>query len=377
MKARYFKILFRNVNDGIFHIFSLWDTYSNRKINVAYVSGASEAIPHIANEDIRFANDTCELDILAIASLDLYYLEQVVGMLDSRNIHCIVMPYISKTDRRILMDQIKFQESATELTLSDASMAFLKDPYYYAKSKGVEEFIYLSGNGPAYDGTEMMEGQYFKPVDLELEQQIEKEEGYYFPVYQAGYLILNRWVFSFGVYQGNEFPTLILYHGSLEDNTLRDDCVMVVKPFSLIEPCTGSLQGEEDLCNYQCTHRGDYDCMKRHNKNGTKEYQNGTLLLGNMVLPDNIDDLYQRYAYVKEKIRFISIPNCGARENWGYRVLGFGKEHNYHYFVGPANSLSDAETIRSITTLSPYIRYAMTNEYFGLCGTGFLKERTP
>ena len=162
---------------------------------------------------------------------------------------------------------------------------------------------------------------------------------------------MNRWVLSFGVYQGNGYPTIVMYHGSIEDDLVEEDCVMSVKPFSYIQSCKGRMKGECDLCSLACTHRSD------------------------LLLPGNVERLYHRFHYVKEKVRFLSVPNCGAKENWDYRVMGFGKENNYRYYACPVNTLSDADTFRTLGTISPYIRLSMLNEYYGLCGSGFLTNR--
>lgn len=379
MDARYFRMLFRNVNDGMFHIFSLWDTYQKRKVSVAYISGASETISHTVSEDTRFINDNYDIDMLVIASLNLYYVEKIVEMIDSRNIKCIIMPYNSPNKRRKWMEHLEGQAQTDkiQISMSQKSRRFLQDPYAYCINKGVEEFLYLLGNGSAYKGQDTIEGNYFKPVDVELDERIEVSEGRMIPVYQAGYKILSNWVFNFGVYEGNRFPTIVMYYGTIQDDPVKDDIVMNVKPVSGIKPCSSRMREDKDLCGLACAHRGDYDCIRKHKRKGAEVYENGVLLLGNMVVRGHVEELYQRFAYVKEKVRFVGIPNCGAKANWDYRIMGFGKEHNYRYFVGAYNSLTSPECIYDLGGSSPYIRYSMTDEYYGLCGSGFSKERLP
>lgn len=375
MKALYFRTLFRNMNDGIYHILSLWNEPQDYSASMVYLCGTDAYVPRTMSEDARFADETFPVDLLVIAHLNLPYLEYVIEMLELRRVRQIIMPYIDKKQRAELLRHLEEQEKSDKQTLTSKGRTFLRDPYRYALSKGVEEFRYLLGNGPAYEGQDHIPGGYFQPADKEIGAKIWEEEDGFVPVYKAGYLIMNRWVFSFGVYQGNGFPTIVMYHGSLEDDLKGEDCLMTVKPFSFLQACRGRMKGECDLCSLACTHRSDYDLLRGHNKKGLNEYENGTLLLGNMLIPGHVEELYNRYQYVKEKVRFVSIPNSGAKENWDYRVMGFGKENNYRYYVGPVNDLSDKNTFQSLSTISPYIRYCMTNEYYGLCGSGFLTDR--
>ena len=375
MKALYFRTLFRNMNDGIYHILSMWNEPQDYTASVVYLCGADASIPRTLGEDASFADETFPIDLLVISHLNLQYLEYVIEMLELRRVKQIIMPYMDKKQRASLLRHLEGQEQPDKLTLDSKGRTFLRDPYRYALSKGVEEFRYLMGNGPAYEGQDTIPGGYFQPLEKSADEKIWKEEDGFVPVYKAGYLIMNRWVLSFGVYQGNGYPTIVMYHGSIEDDLVEEDCVMSVKPFSYIQSCKGRMKGECDLCSLACTHRSDFDLLKGHSKKALTEYENGTLLLGNMLLPGNVERLYHRFHYVKEKVRFLSVPNCGAKENWDYRVMGFGKENNYRYYACPVNTLSDADTFRTLGTIRPYIRLSMLNEYYGLCGSGFLTNR--
>jgi len=107
-----------------------------------------------------------------------------------------------------------------------------------------------------------------------------------------------------------------------------------------------------------------------------KEYMTGTILLGNMKVPGQVEKIYSRFGKVKEKVRFVGVPNAAAEGYWDRRLLGLGKEYYKRYWVIPHSIVTQADALMDISVASPYNNIQIVNEYFGLCASGFLTNRS-
>jgi len=281
------------------------------------------------------------------------------------------MPYFNTEARNTILH--RYGETRT---VSKEVEEFWDSPYVYFKRKGVEEVYLVSGNGGNYGGEEVVPGDYFEIYSQQERKTMQEGEKESFPIYKAGYMVYDNWLFYFGAFEKGADSTLVLYHGSVGDNTVLEDCVLNVKNFSGMLDCSSQIHSKNSQCYMACTHKTDYDCLKRHNRKNMKQYINGTLLAGNMNMRDKVDMIYNRYFSVKEKIRFIGVPNGGSYEYWDKRMIGFGNQHYKSYWAVPSNKDTSAETIKEISMSSPYNNFVLLNEGYGLCISGYLKKRS-
>lgn len=371
MDAIYYKFLFENTNDGIYHIGTVWDTYEDFKLNFIYVCPSTEKVTKKDGLTPRFIADTYPLDYLIIANLSYDYLERVIGLIKNRQINTVIMPYFTPDQRK----EIIYSYAKQEKFVSDDMQIFFVDPYQYLINYGVENVYSFLGNGPMYEEEDIWDGVHFDPIDVRIQSQITRLEGYELPVYKAGYIKAGYWLLYFGNYGDGLDSTIVMYHGSIGEDTEQLDSFLCVRNFSKLHQCYSDITSKEYTCEIKCNFMNDHDNLRRHNRDEVKKYINGTFLLGNMKVLGNVEKLYHRFAVIKEHVRVLAVPNSGALGYWDRRLLGFGMEHYKTYWVGPNNKLTQAEMIKDIHIASPHNRYMLLDEYFGVCMSGFLKYK--
>jgi hypothetical protein len=364
--------MFENTSNGIYHTGVVWDAYQDLKINFLYICPSTEKVERKAGPDSRFIKDSYPLDYLIVGALNFEYLERIIQMLDSRIVRTVIMPYLTPEERK----EVILKYAREEKVVSDSVQLFLADPYQYMVESGVKKIYMIIGNGPEYDESEYLDQVNFEPIDNELQREIYKREGHKFTVYKAGYIIYGNWLLYFGNYGKGAETTIVMYHGSIDDNPDLVDSTLCVRNFSKLHECQSDITSSEFSCDIKCNYKNDYDCLRRHNRRGMKEYINGTFLLGNMRVLGNVELLYQRFGIIKEKVRMVAVPNSGCEGYWDRRLLGFGMEHYRRYWIGVHNQLTSAEMIKDIYVGSPHNRFMLVDDYFGVCMSGFFKYRS-
>ena len=60
----------------------------------------------------------------------------------------------------------------------------------------------LYGNGQMLprEQDNLLEGHYFERVDRRIQEMVTEMEGVFIPVYYAGYIVENQWLYYFGTY---------------------------------------------------------------------------------------------------------------------------------------------------------------------------------
>jgi hypothetical protein len=371
MEAKYFKFMFQNVTDGIYYTGCLWNTYNKRRANFLYMNSSNKNIKPVFEQDSRFDDMGLGLDFLVISNLNLAYMNHLLKILKSRRVKTVIMPYFSPSTRMEVL-----RRYYTMGPVNDDVEAFWENPYYYLQRTGVAKIYLLHGNGRPYKGGVEVPGEYFQECDYYDTEAVMEDEAFSYTIYKAGYLVSDEWVFCFGNYQKGIDSAIVMYHGTMADDTKADDCVLNAKNFSCMHDCNSDITDKNSQCHLRCTYKTDYDSLKRQNRDNVKEYINGSFLLGNVRLAEVMDQFYEQFGAIKEKIRFVGVPNCGEEECWNKRMLGFGNLHNKCYWAVANNKYTSAEVIKDITTSAPYNSFALLNDKYGLCISGYLKRRS-
>jgi hypothetical protein len=371
MEAKYFKFMFQNLTDGIYFTGCLWNTYNKHRANFLYINSSDKNIKPMFEQESRFDDTGLALNFLVLSNLNLAYINHVLDMFNKRSVRTVIMPYFSPSTRQEILKSY-YQMGMVSREVED----FWEHPYGYLQGVGVEKIYFLHGNDEPYNGGLAAPGEYFQECDYYEAEDIMEEEAFSYPIYKAGYLVADEWIFCFGNYHEGIESTIVMYHGTIADDTAMDDCVLNAKNFSCMQDCGSNITDKNSQCYLRCTYKTDYDYLRRHNRKNVKEYINGTLLLGNVKLDGMIGEFYKQFGAIKEKIRFIGVPNCGEEKYWNKRILGFGNLHNKCYWVISNNSYTSAEVIKDITTSSPYNSFALLNNKYGLCISGYMKKRS-
>lgn len=415
MQAKYYKMQFHNIRDGIFYTGSSWDEYNNKSFTFVYSSAFIKKSIELDKFNCNYKIEN-NIDLFVLGNMNIVHINQLLDIMDKFEIKTIVYPYLSPIQRLILSN-----EAVVDGESNARLQNLLKDPYRYFKRRGIECVFPLLGNSDGYPNHIKANEIYFEPLNDREMKYVEELEGYKKPVVKAGYIIANDWIFYFGNYEMNikayrEFTyrqlhcfkqfddcytnkidndsiklkqltaaahkefnlnkssTVVMYHGPANDNPAVEDCVLNVHTFQNHMSCSPVVNSENSICALRCASKNDIDVCKKHkNKEGT-DYILGTMLLGCVDLNAHLREIENRFRVYNKKIRFLTVPNSGSREHWNSRILELGATNHRKYWVCGTNHVADNEVIKDICLSSPYNRYITTSEDYGLCINGFLKH---
>ena len=317
MLARKFRILFHNVEQGMFCTGSLFDEETLTGFTYVYTGGAQEYIPELPASENAF-KDYGKVDLLILSDFNIAHIKRVIAIAKSTHIHVAVYPYMAPIQRQIIL-----QEAIAAGEDNEDLISFLKDPYHYFKSKKII-FVYpLLENGPKYEGCDDGNCHRFELVDDEYLEYATEMEGYFQPIVRAGYILENHWLMFMGCYgldlksirdflveykaeenlrisNGNEvnniqmerrmvlsylskfgrgsFGTVVLYSSPINGGPSVDDSMLMVKTMGNSRMCKPILTPESEMCSAYCMYKDDHDNCKHHNQINMSNHIQGTFL---------------------------------------------------------------------------------------------------
>lgn len=380
MDDRYFRYQYENTEDGIIQSGSIWDKAYGKKTNYLYLAGEYTKASKSNKQDeggIKIIVPESTLDIFVLGGYTRSYLQTLIDILQENKVKTVIMPYIAPMIR---FDMIScFEELGG---MSEKLKSFIGAPYSFLKKERVENVYLIYGNGEILSEKpeELKAGHYFERVDERIQNEITKMEGIYIPIYQAGYIVENRWLFYFGFYGTNYqigatrrlWVSITMFVGPIGVKSKETDCMFTTKAFTRSQRCSIQIPKQYDSCALRCLYRNDYDTIKKHMDANHENLRVGLLNLGNINLRVDLHAIITRYGIVLDQIRGISVPNCGNIEWWNKKVISFFTGMDLVYYICNISPNTDAEVIKDIVSTSSFNRFINVNEEFAYCFSGFL-----
>lgn len=384
MEARYFRYQYENTQDGILQSGCIWDRRIDKKTTYLYAAGEYASIPKIAKYPEKGWNtrpQEATLDIFILGAYTVPYICQLLEILEMQGVRTVVLPYIPPVIRMRVMAYVE-KNGKTVHKLQ----RFLGAPYSYLKEQGVENIYLLYGNGPVVprEKDNLPDGHYFERVDKRIQEMITEMEGVFIPVYYAGYIVENQWLYYFGIYgvemQMNtgvtlELDTITMFIGPLHIQSQEMECMLTTKAFTREQHCDIQIKDEYETCALKCLYRNDYDVIKKHMDSKHEVLRVGLLNLGNVKLNTTLKSVVARYGSVVDEVRGISVPNGGKQEFWNEKLLSVFTGMDLEYYICACDKNTDNKVLRDIATSSAYNRFINVNEEFAYCFSGYLVEK--
>ena len=384
MEARYFRYQYENTQDGILQSGCIWDRRVDKKTTYLYAAGEYAGIPRIArDQEKKWGRKEPEtiLDIFVLGAYTVPYICRLLEILQEQGVRTVVLPYIPPMIRLSMMTYIE-KNGKTDRELQ----RFLGAPYYYLKEQGVENIYLLYGNGPMLPREQdaLLEGHYFERVDRRIQEMVTEMEGVFIPVYYAGYIVENQWLYYFGTYgvemQMNtgvklELDTITMFTGPQYARNREMECMLTTKVFTREQHCNIQIKEEYETCALKCLYRNDYDMLKKHMDSKHEMLRVGLLNLGNVNLNTSLKNVIARYGSVVEQVRGISVPNSGKEAFWNEKLLSVFTGTDLEYYICACDKNTGDKVIRDIALSSAYNRFINVNEEFAYCFSGYLVEK--
>lgn len=384
MEARYFRYQYENTQDGILQSGCIWDRRVDKKTTYLYAAGEYAGIPRIArDQEKKWGRKEPEtiLDIFVLGAYTVPYICRLLEILQEQGVRTVVLPYIPPMIRLSMMTYIE-KNGKTDRELQ----RFLGAAYSYLKEQGVENIYLLYGNGPMLPREQdaLLEGHYFERVDRRIQEMVTEMEGVFIPVYYAGYIVENQWLYYFGTYgvemQMNtgvklELDTITMFTGPQYARNREMECMLTTKVFTREQHCNIQIKEEYETCALKCLYRNDYDMLKKHMDSKHEMLRVGLLNLGNVNLNTSLKNVIARYGSVVEQVRGISVPNSGKEAFWNEKLLSVFTGTDLEYYICACDKNTGDKVIRDIALSSAYNRFINVNEEFAYCFSGYLVEK--
>ncbi|GHU42348.1 hypothetical protein FACS1894111_06140 [Clostridia bacterium] len=377
-----------------------------------------------------FLPDSSPCHLLVLATFSTDSVQKLLFILQHREVKTLVLPYLP-LEKRLHLQEKELMNWQTKHNCQGESPAkqpdtnlatFLKTPYSYLKSLGVEQIYFLSGNGddltndynlaekkeihiscpPKRSNTKTAnlsnltqnssspkalpprgisstldtlsnnpkDGHFFEtiaPNDLEKIQTLESE---YIPVSKAGYLIENATLFYFGCYEAE----IVMAQVPLSADPRETDCLMAGKAFAMGTGCRTLIEEEKD-CMIRCLHRSDHDSYRRHKDNNRSFGCFGMLLLGNVNLKQHFPDISNRFSCLRGRIRTLTLPNGTDENTWNCKLLTWLSGEDTLCWIFSLELNTSKSVIADIVISSPRNQAVCLSPDFGYCFSGYFIKK--
>lgn len=422
MRTRYFRYLFENLDEGLFHSGCIYDKENGKSTNYIYMAG--NYCRNLKPKKVRNVESEKEtipevVDILIMGGYSIAYIKRLIYIVKNFEVKKVILPYFAPIQRLVLTEYIiERDEYAKEC------VHYLQDPYAFLREIGIENIYFLYNNdaGLYREPEELPEGCRFEPADAQTLHLVKEMEGYELPVVKAGYIIENKWLFYFGSYglelqvlseftkeyfrhaehvhhtlhgKTNDYmhqmqeliqeyirkfgsasaTSIAMFLGPLYGSPRENDSFMVEKEFSRRERCKAWLKQKHDnccTCVIRCMHDKDYDIMQHHKDIGRDEPRFGMLLLGNVNLKMFYSQVADRFQKLRTRVRGIAIPNCGNKEDWNVNILQMSSAQERIYWICTRHDTTAPIVVNDIVLYSSNNRFLCLDKEMGSCISGYI-----
>ncbi len=381
MKARMFRYLFENVDDGIVLSGGIRNTEKNQCTNFTYVCGMrNKKEGKESNTPLRYEQAAEVCHIFVLASYTAIYIESLLKMVRLNKVKTVVLPYLPP-QRRLSLLHWYVGEGIAAVELS----RFLECPYRYLKETEVENIYLVYGNGEVWHGAEhqLLPGPHFEPLDKEEQQMVQEMERHYVPVVKAGYLVENDWLFYFGHFghesnfydrsSGIISSSLAMFQGPLYTDNRKTDSIMTGKIFTGEKSCNPYFGNPEiKNCFYQCLYEEDHADFRKHKRKECDAGCFGTLAIGNINMGRFLPEVRNRFFDLWRQVRAMTLPGCGNREYWNRQCLTMILGESFKYWICGLDRKTSPSVISDVVVASPQNRLVTVSKEYGYCFSGYL-----
>ncbi|MEG0806131.1 MAG: hypothetical protein RR364_06435 [Lachnospiraceae bacterium] len=416
MQAKLFRYLFENARAGLIQTGSIWDNRNDQHTDYMYVAGANIGKPILKplSTTLRLEHDvSMPLNLFVLGAYTIPSIKKMVEAIEIRSVRTVVLPYVTPMERLMLA-----YACHTDVDKHIKVGIFLENPYLFLKKMGVENIYFVYGNdknvhfSPENYNEGMEERSYkvcFELQSSEIRQYVNELEGYEIPLYKAGHIIENGWLFYFGCYGRGLQATRKFadqYFGKQESEleekvksampefyaqfkTIADAVItmyvgpmyrveeagkarMMGKIFSKDMGCSPYICQKATSCDIKCMYEEDHCVFRRHNNEAGLPPIMGMLLLGNVNLKAEIAEITHRYYSIRRGIRCISVPNCGNAFNWNQQLPLLWTGEFIHQWMCPMTSFSSPEMLKDIIISNTNNEIVGISEENGYCLSGII-----
>lgn len=326
MKAKYYRFIYRSLEGGMWCSGSMAEAKAEAEnskkdqlFHFLYLCGGSgKSCQSVEGKNGHF-------HLLMMADFRLQTVRQVLQTLKEYSVDEVMMPQMEKETLEIMAQEYERDQDAAEQEIQ-----FLENPATYLRDCKVAQV------------NEVKERETFRKGNRIFE------------------------VFCMG--EGRE-RTLTLFHGSVDTDPQKEECVMNVKPMTAFRPCSPFVNPQNLNCEMQCMLYNDFTQCKRHNQKSGTYFVDGHLLFGSCKDADHFGDIRKALEKEWEKIRFVCLPEDG----WNEQLLEIGTEETARYFIG-TDKVKDT-VIKAILRENPYHSFVLLGEKTGLCASGYYTDR--
>lgn len=381
MKARMFRYLFENVDDGIVLSGGIRNTMKNQCTNFTYVCGMrNKKDGKETDMPLRYelSGEICHIFVLA--SYTAIYIKSLLKIVRMGRVENVVLPYLPPQRRLSLLHWYKGEG------ISEPELArFLECPYRYLKEANVENVYLVYGNGESWQGAEyqLQPGPHFECLDPKELQMVQEMERCYVPVVKAGYLIVNDWLFYFGHFgHENNFydrssgmfsSSIVMYQGPLYTDNHKIDSIMTGKIFTREKACNPYFSNSEvKNCFYRCLYEEDHADFRKHKRKECNAGCFGTLTVGNINMGRFLPEVRARFFGLLRQVRAVTLPGCGNREYWNRQCLTMVLGESFKYWICGLDRKTSPSVISDVVVASPQNRIVTVSREYGYCFSGYL-----
>ena len=112
--------------------------------------------------------------------------------------------------------------------------------------------------------------------------------------------------------------------------------------------------------------------MQYHKNKEKDEDRFGVLLLGNVSLQKYFSEVTMRFWKFREKIRAVTLPDCGVEQYWNAQALQLIRGKDVRYWLCPIRNDTSTRALLQIITESSFNRLIQLNHEYGFCMAGYL-----
>lgn len=412
MLACYFRSLFENTKDGIIHSGCIRDHAHGIQTSFSYTAGSYGQNISAGTENLALPSvETCsgKLDFYVLGAYTINYICRMIETLSKYSVEVVILPYLTPIQRFLLAEQIPNGMKERKEVIQ-----FLDAPYSYLKNQNIEQVYFLYENGKTIpkEMDFLVPGYQFEPVEESIRKLVYEMEGCQIPIVKAGYIVLGQWMFYFGVYgpdvkqisqyvreeladeqwetEGSiksinkimgtfqkkfgsyPYASIMMYQGPICARPSEKDSFLAAKVYHREQGCGMNTLCDGVECAMRCLHEHDHDIMQYHKNKEKNEERFGVLVTGNVNMRKYFPEVAMRFWNVKEKIRVVTLPNCGADSYWNSQLLPLLQGKDTRYWLCPIRKETSTRALFQILTESSFNRLIQLNHEYGFCLSGYL-----
>lgn len=389
MEAIIFRLMYENCISGVILSGTINDEFGSNMLDFKYISGENRVRDEFKRLQgkKRLLERARELDFFFLGAYTIPTIKELIDDVKGREIETVILPYVPPIQRLSLLS--RYEKS--DVVLGEEA-DFLADPDKYLCKYGVKNRFFLYNNGTHLPNdfmqmeeflSKLPQGDYLDKCESDEMEIVRHLEGHEVDLRKAGYIYRYGWFFYFGVYgldfkeaMEMELPkeTIVLFTSPIRCQSRDYGTKMFAVALNEKGCCNQSLNQEISGC-VRCMHEHDYVAFNSTIKETIPHDLTGHFLLGNYNMNQNMGKMLGRFSGVRERIRVVSVPNCGETTHWN-RIFPslFAGDYTKYWYLN-VTSYTDSSLMLDIVNTSPRNRFLMGNSQISYCLSGIVNRK--